>query len=171
MSWDNDSGKEPQPASSSKQWAELTDAEKTAVVALGYSQLSWDYPWPAAAEKYFADLSAAEQAAAVELGFDATTWDNESGNEPRPVAWRTAFADLSEKEKNAARALGYTKLTWDNDPPALPASASKTFAGLATTCGEIAPALHTLAMLSRLLSRLRSRTVGSLLCVAFTVPG
>ena len=101
MSWDNDSGKEPQPASSSKQWAELTDAEKTAVVALGYSQLSWDYPWPAAAEKYFADLSAAEQAAAVELGYDATTWDNESGNEPRPVAWRTAFADLSEKEKNA----------------------------------------------------------------------
>ena len=65
MSWDNDSGKEPQPASSSKQWAELTDAEKTAVVALGYSQLSWDYPWPAAAEKYFADLSAAEQAAAA----------------------------------------------------------------------------------------------------------
>ena len=88
VTWDNDSGKEPQPASSSKAWAELTDVERNAAVALGYSQLSWDYPWPPAADTHFAKLTSIKRAAAIELGYDATSWDNESGKEPQPAAGR-----------------------------------------------------------------------------------
>ena len=140
VSWDNESGKEPQPASSSKSWADLTAVEKRAAVALGYSQLLWDYPWPAAADKQFAELTAAQQTAAGELGYDATSWDNESGNEQQPAAGSKGWAELSVEEKAAATVLGYTELTWDNDPPASPASASKGFANLQTTCGENAVA-------------------------------
>ena len=136
VSWDNDSGKEPQPASSSKKWADFTDVEKKAAVVLGYSQLSWDYPWPATADKHFAKLTVIEQAAAGELGYDATTWDNESGNEQQPAAGSKGWSELSIKEKAAATVLGYTELTWDTDPPASPASVSKDFANLRTTCGE-----------------------------------
>ena len=136
VSWDNESGKEPQPASSSKSWADLTDVEKKAVVTLGYSQLSWDYPWPAAADKQFAELTAAQQTAAGELGYDATSWDNESGNEQQPAAGSKGWAELSVKEKAAATVLGYAELTWDTDPPETPASASTEFANLQTTCGE-----------------------------------
>ena len=145
VSWDDESGKEPQPASSSKQWADLTAVEKKAAVALGYSQLSWDYPWPAAADKAFAELTAAQQTAAGELGYDATSWDNESGNEQQPAAGSKGWAELSDNERAAATVLGYTELTWDTDPPASPASASKDFANLQTSCGENTCAAHPLA--------------------------
>ena len=114
-------------------------------MVLGYSQLSWDYPWPAAADKHFAKLTTIEQAAAVELGYDATSWDNESGNEQQPAAGSKSWSELSIQEKAAATVLGYTEFTWDNDPPASPASASKSFANLQTTCGENASVAHPLA--------------------------
>ena len=41
-SWDNDSGQEPQPFSSYKFWASLSDNEKAAAVLLGYTEKSWD---------------------------------------------------------------------------------------------------------------------------------
>ena len=141
VSWDNESGKEPQPASSSKSWADLTAVEKSAAAVLGYSQPSWDDPWPAVPENRFAELTAAQQAAAGALGYDATSWDNESGNEQQPAAGSKGWAELSVKEKAASTVLGYTQLTWDTDPPETPASASKEFANLQTTCGENAVAL------------------------------
>ena len=135
VSWDNESGKEPQPASISKKWTDLTGIEKTAAVVLGYSQLSWDDPWPAAYNKNFAELTAAEQTAAGELGFDAKVWDNESGDERPPASWSKSFSELTDKEKAAARVLGYFEFTWDNDSPGEPDSVFKSFNKLRATCG------------------------------------
>ena len=42
FSWDNFSGKEPQPASADKNWSELTDKEKAAAKVLGYTGKIWD---------------------------------------------------------------------------------------------------------------------------------
>ena len=142
-SWDNLSGNEAQPAPAAKAWDELTDIEFRAAVVLGYSsELQWDNPWPAAGDKYFAQLTAAEKAAAQELGYDATSWDNESGNEPQPAANNKGWSEFSDKERAAASKLGYTEFTWDNAPPAMPASESKSFADLLTTCGENASVPH-----------------------------
>ena len=132
------SGNEAEPASADKLWSELSKKEKEAVLVLGYSQLAWDNPWPAAGDKYFAQLTAAEKAAAQELGYDATSWDNESGNEPQPAAGNKGWSEFSNKERAAASKLGYTEFTWDNAPPAMPASESKSFKDLLTTCGESA---------------------------------
>ena len=41
VSWDNASGKEAQPASASKKWANLTTAEKSAATVLGYTEQTW----------------------------------------------------------------------------------------------------------------------------------
>ena len=146
VSWDNESGHEPQPASISKKWADLTDVEKKAAVVLGHSQLSWDNPWPDAASKHFAQLTATEQAAAGELGFDATSWDNEWGNAQQPAAASKYWSKLSNKEKAEASKLGYTEFTWDNAPPVQPVSASKTFANL--YCGKNASVAPPLALIS-----------------------
>ena len=40
-SWDNTSGNEEQPAAAKKQWSELTDTEKSAVIVLGYTEETW----------------------------------------------------------------------------------------------------------------------------------
>ena len=42
VSWDNDSGKEPQPWSLTKKWSELTENQKAGAVALGYTEKIWD---------------------------------------------------------------------------------------------------------------------------------
>ena len=55
VSWDNESGEEPQPASYDKFWTELTDEERAAAVSLGYTQAIWDQP--AAGNKYWAELT------------------------------------------------------------------------------------------------------------------
>ena len=62
-SWDNLSGKEKQPSSWDKYWAELTDKEKAAAVVLGYTATIWDNesgsePQPASVKKYWAELRA-----------------------------------------------------------------------------------------------------------------
>ena len=66
--WDNMSGEEPQPASSDKFWAELTDEEKEAAGVLGYTRLIWDTQPPPAGSKYWADLTDDEKSAAEDLG-------------------------------------------------------------------------------------------------------
>ena len=40
--WDNLSGKEPQPASADKWWAQMTDKERAGWTILGYTGKSWD---------------------------------------------------------------------------------------------------------------------------------
>ena len=62
VSWDNLSGKEEQPASEYKYWAELNDAEKAAAKVLGYNEKIWDNksgsePQPPSAAKGWAQLT------------------------------------------------------------------------------------------------------------------
>ena len=61
--WDNLSGKQKQPSSADKYWAQLTSAEKAAAGLLGYIAKVWDNAsgkekQPASASKYWAKLSA-----------------------------------------------------------------------------------------------------------------
>ena len=62
VSWDNFSGKEPQPASADKRWAQLTDKEKAAARVLGYTGKIWDNesgvePQPVSVNKYWPELT------------------------------------------------------------------------------------------------------------------
>merc|ERR1712032_1046266 len=61
--WDNLSGKQKQPSSADKYWAQLTSREKAAAGVLGYIAKVWDNSsgkekQPASASKYWAKLSA-----------------------------------------------------------------------------------------------------------------
>ena len=60
--WDNQSGKEEQPASAYKYWAELTDSERAAAAVMGYTGKIWDNAsgeeeQPASADKYWLELT------------------------------------------------------------------------------------------------------------------
>ena len=60
--WDNASGKEPQPSSSRKAWAALTEQEKEAAVVLGYTEIIWNNDsgsesQPASANKHWIELT------------------------------------------------------------------------------------------------------------------
>ena len=62
VSWDNDSGKEPQPDSDGKPWSKLSESEKVAAVVLGYTEQAWDdesgsEAQPASAIKHWDDLT------------------------------------------------------------------------------------------------------------------
>ena len=64
---DNASGKERQPASADKYWANLTDSEKAAAVVLGYNGTIWDdesgsEPQPVSAIKYWDELTSCGEA-------------------------------------------------------------------------------------------------------------
>ena len=65
--WDNESGKEKQPASAKKYWAQLTDAEKAAAVVLGYTGGTWDGKGgkPESANKYWAELTSCGRSRAI----------------------------------------------------------------------------------------------------------
>ena len=67
--WDNESGKEKQPASMKKVWSKLTDSDRAAAAFLGYTQKNWDNQSgkgkiPASAEKYWIELSCESRAIA-----------------------------------------------------------------------------------------------------------
>ena len=67
VAWDNASGKERQPASADKYWANLTDSEKAAAVVLGYNGTIWDdesgsEPQPVSAIKYWDELTSCGEA-------------------------------------------------------------------------------------------------------------
>ena len=68
-SWDNVSGKEKQPKSSSKIWEDMTIDEKTALVVLGYDRHSWDHRTPFVLYKYWGELTVSEKLAATKLGY------------------------------------------------------------------------------------------------------
>ena len=62
LTWDNDSGKEPQPLSSNKTWGALKEQEKEAAVILGYTEIIWDNlsgfeRQPVSALKYWSELT------------------------------------------------------------------------------------------------------------------
>ena len=62
VTWDNLSGEEEQPWSSSKAWYELSTNQKAAALLLGYRQTTWDNesgsePQPASAAKSWAELT------------------------------------------------------------------------------------------------------------------
>ena len=62
VTWDNGSGKEPQPFSSGKTWGALTEQEKEAAVILGYTEIIWDNKSgsesePVSALKYWSELT------------------------------------------------------------------------------------------------------------------
>ena len=63
VSWDNQSGKEKQPASADKHWAALTQHERLAAMVLGYTRATWDNEsgsesQPLSADKHWAELTA-----------------------------------------------------------------------------------------------------------------
>ena len=53
FSWDNFSGKEPQPPSADKSWSELTNNEKAAARVLGYTGKIWDNESGLEAQAFF----------------------------------------------------------------------------------------------------------------------
>ena len=67
--YDNQSGKEKQPASMKKVWAKLTDSERAAAAVLGYNRRIWENrsgkeEIPASASKYWIELSCESRAIA-----------------------------------------------------------------------------------------------------------
>ena len=68
------------------------NSEQAAVVALGFTQLSWDNlsgqePQPSSwMYKFWHELTGNEKAAVTLLGYNKTTWDNDSGSEPQPTS-------------------------------------------------------------------------------------
>ena len=62
VTWDNESGKAPQPSSLFKAWAALTEQEKEAAVVLGYTEIIWNdhsgsESQPASADKHWIELT------------------------------------------------------------------------------------------------------------------
>lgn len=55
VSWDDESGRELQPPSSEKYWAQLTDKERAAATVLGYTKAIWNQP--ASVDKYWNELT------------------------------------------------------------------------------------------------------------------
>ena len=60
--WDNQSGKEEQPASAYKYWTELTDSERAAAAVMGYTGEIWNNDSgnekkPASAGKSWSELT------------------------------------------------------------------------------------------------------------------
>ena len=90
QSWDDESGKEKQPASAKKYWAKLTDAEKAAAMVLGYTERIWDKggkkDQPASADKYWAELTSCESIAVT------TTNPPSQGQKHINVAWSLIHA-------------------------------------------------------------------------------
>ena len=140
--WDNLSGKEPQPFSLDKVWDELTNEERAGAEALGYIGLVWDTQPPRAARVSWSELSVTEQTAVKVLGYTELSWDNLSGIEVQPESGVKSWSEMTVQELTALEILGYTDTNWDNWPLPLPESAMKVWKDLSTDCGEIPPLTH-----------------------------
>ena len=120
-SWDNDSGRERQPASEDKDWFQLTDRERAAALRLGFNRGMWDGlatgPQPATADMAWSELRDRERAAAAALGYSQRTWDNESGFERQPSTENKSWDELTSNEQTAAGVLGYNRRSWDGPQP------------------------------------------------------
>ena len=78
-----------------------------------------------------------ERAAAQVLGYNQESWDTYDNIDIQPASYGMEWKDLSSEEKAAAMVLGYTATSYnDQSGKNEPASASKKWAELATTCGE-----------------------------------
>lgn len=133
--WDNLSGKEPQPAAMRQHWADLTDNEQEALKALNFNRIIWDSQRPESAEKQWDELTQAERQAATTLGFSKTTWDF-SSDKLRPSTYFKMWAQMTDAEASALSVLGFIATNWDNSPMQLPESVGTPWS-LLTTCGEI----------------------------------
>ena len=120
-SWDNESGRERQPASEDKAWLQLTQRERRAATRLGYNQRLWDWlepaQQPASAGKGWSELSNLERRGAMGLGYNQRNWDNESGSERQPSTGDLDWDYLTSNQQNAARELGYSRRSWDGPRP------------------------------------------------------
>ena len=145
-SWDNDSGRERQPASEDKDWSQLTDRERAAALRLGFNRGMWDGlatgPQPATADMAWSELRDRERAAAAALGYSQRTWDNESGFERQPSTENKSWDELTGNEQTAAGVLGYNRRSWDGPQPD---SVYKSWSEL-TSCGEYSPILTPLTL-------------------------
>ena len=139
ISWDNDSGRERQPASEDRDWSQLTDRQMAAALVLGYNQGMWDglitAPQPDTANMGWSELMQMERAAAAALGYNQRSWDNESGSERQPSIENKDWGDLTGDEQRAATILGYDYRSWDGPQPD---SVYKSWSDL-TSCGKLSP--------------------------------
>merc|ERR1712134_130460 len=107
-SWDNMSGKHKQPESSTKKWAQLTTSERSAAMALGYTEQTWStISQTRTSWSYFILSKAAstaivltQQQAAALLGYTQVSWDNL--NQAQPNLSRKKWVELSATERSAA---------------------------------------------------------------------
>ena len=147
-SWDNLSGYVGQPASSNRQWMQLTDRERRAAIRLGYRQTLWDgletVPAPASENKAWSELSDGERRGAMRLGYNQQNWDDETGTARQPEISEYEWEDMDANQQNAARALGYSRTSWDGPRPE---STYRYWAQL-SGCGETYSCLYFLPVIA-----------------------
>ena len=95
LSWDNVSGKEEQPDSAAKAWADLTREEQAAAVALGYMETIWDNKSgkekePDSAAKFFAELTTCGQCL-INLRDIIALYPQGSGTERTKYTWHISI--------------------------------------------------------------------------------
>ena len=77
------------------------NSEQAAVVALGFTQVSWDNmsgeePQPSSwMYKFWDELTDNEKAAVTLLGYSQVSWDNDSGSEPQPASAYKGWSELT----------------------------------------------------------------------------
>jgi len=102
-----------EPDSTKKSWKDLTEAERTAAVFLGYNEKKWNGAEDG--EQYnkydFDDLPTKVKEAAKLLGFTSSIWDND---EKIPIQNKD-WVNLTAAEQSAAYTLRYTKEKWENE--------------------------------------------------------
>ena len=105
--------KAPQPASTEKTWIEMTDEEKSALLALGYSAHGWDTREPHSSYKLWGDLTDEEKAAAEVLGYNAVRWNDKEDKAKQPQHLKKYWEELTFDEQTAVEVLGFTDTMWD----------------------------------------------------------
>jgi len=118
VTWDNASGKQAQPASSKKQWTQLTATERSAAIVLGYTELTWSKislskaKWSSFNAMTGTTIVMVQQQGAALLGFTQVSWDNVSDKRVQPASASKAWTGLTATERAAAMVLGYAEQTW-----------------------------------------------------------
>ena len=121
----------------------MTDEEKTALLVLGHSAISWDTREPVASYKLWQHLTDEEETAAKLLGFNATTFNKSPNPTKAPKYVGKAWSELTLEEQAAIRVLGFTQTLWDDGVSAAPKSYFKSWDEL-TVCGEAISVAHTI---------------------------
>ena len=124
-----------QPASTNKNWDDMTEEEQAALQILGYSQHGWDTRDPHSNNQYWGDLTEDERAAAELLGYRSAKWNDRKGTAKPPDHVGKMWSQLTNNERAALRVLGYRKKLWDYGATPRPRSFFKGWNEL-TVCGE-----------------------------------